>query len=184
MTPFGEFGWNFQGSWSGEAARSPEGWGTIVPRTLVPNWFYIVSDTVSTNDSRRSIGGGFHFLVSIYLDSTQYTKRNSFVGLYVQNLRTQFNHLFCVYRKEDQCHKLCGCRGWCTLGTLLHVLVWSLQHGADGLWPTARHDGTGFNDDSDAWRQSRTVKVSGHTNFEATTIFLRCFTLGATVKWK
>ena len=78
-------------------------------------------------------------------------------------MRTRKDHLFCIIRKEDECGKLCGCHGWCTLGPLLWVLKWSLNLGAEGEFAHRRHDGSPFSD-AEAWRESR-MSLEGGLGF-------------------
>ena len=91
--------------------------------------------------------------VSIYLDAAKYTRRNNFWGIYIRNLRTRFEHLFAVFRKEDLCR--CGCRGWDSFYPVFQVLVWSLNCGTAGDWPTRRHDDGEFQSPRDNWRSTR-----------------------------
>ena len=91
--------------------------------------------------------------VSIYLDVAKYTRRNNFWGIYIRNLRTRFEHLFAVFRKEDLCR--CGCRGWDSFYPVFQVLVWSLNCGTAGDWPTRRHDDGEFQSPRDNWRSTR-----------------------------
>jgi hypothetical protein len=45
----------------------------------------------------------------------------------------------------------CGCNGQCTLAAVFRVLRWSLEAGARGVFPTARHDGEAFRE-NEGWR--------------------------------
>jgi len=88
--------------------------------------------------------------VAIYMDGTQYTKRDSFWDIFVQNMQSGRRHLYAIVRKEDLCK--CGCKGWCTMFCLLFCLVWSLTLGATGRFAEDRHDSTAFRPGEDAWR--------------------------------
>eukprot|EP00959_Pyramimonas_sp_CCMP1952_P224457 4693416-Pyramimonas_sp.AAC.1 len=53
--------------------------------------------------------------------------------------------LIASIRKSDTCR--CGCKGFCTCGQLLRVLVWSFNVMASGVHPLYDHLGKAFTDD-------------------------------------
>ncbi|CAK0831430.1 unnamed protein product [Prorocentrum cordatum] len=53
-------------------------------------------------------------------------------------------YLICVIRKSDLCR--CGCRGFCTLGTILRVIAWAFNVLAVGLYLLLDHEGKPFED--------------------------------------
>lgn len=82
--------------------------------------------------------------VSLYVDGVRYTaplagRSDSIVGFWLINMLTEKRHLFAVIRSHDMCR--CGCRGWCTVYPVHHMLAWSLRAMASGQRPQARHDG-------------------------------------------
>ena len=55
----------------------------------------------------------------------------------------------------------CGCRGWCSLHSLLFVLSWDLTQGSKGVGATARHDGSAFDPVCDSALIQRSGKQLG-----------------------
>ena len=73
--------------------------------------------------------------LSLYLDGTPYSKKDSVLGVFVNNLLSGRRHLICVLRKSNLCR--CGCRGWCSIWPLMAMLHWSFAHLASGELPSS-----------------------------------------------
>eukprot|EP00959_Pyramimonas_sp_CCMP1952_P290382 6073741-Pyramimonas_sp.AAC.1 len=58
-------------------------------------------------------------------------------------------HTIATIRKADLCS--CACRGMCTIGAIMSVVVWSLNVLASGVFPELAHDGTPFHSE---WRHN------------------------------
>jgi len=72
----------------------------------------------------QAAGEGNKHLVAplaLYTDSTPYTKKNGFYGVFVVDLRFDTHYLVCTLIKSEFCD--CGCRGWCTLDPIQRFLV-------------------------------------------------------------
>ena len=105
---------------------------------------------------------------SIYVDGVPFTRADSSITFYMTNVVTNTTTLLAAVRKADACS--CGCNGWCTLFGIHHVLGWSLESGAIGSMPDARHDGRSWLP-SDGERQCRAGERLG---FRLVPIFLKC----------
>ena len=88
--------------------------------------------------------------VAIYMDAAIYTKRDSFEGIWINDLRTGKRHLLACVRKDDLCK--CGCRGYCSIFILHWVIAWNLIFAAQGLNPDLTHTG---GQDADPVRRNR-----------------------------
>ena len=80
--------------------------------------------------------------VALYWDGISYTKNESALCYWAQNMRTLKKELLATVRKEDLCK--CGCRHWCSMFIIQTVIAWSLIAGALGIHPSTRHDGSIF----------------------------------------
>ena len=80
--------------------------------------------------------------IGYFSDAVPHTKKDSFYAFYWSNLLTGTRYLICALRKSDLCK--CGCRGLCTFGAVLRMIVWSFTALASGKYPACRHDGCPF----------------------------------------
>ena len=82
--------------------------------------------------------------VGLWGDSARYNTRDSLFMLLFNVLsgviRTRF--WICSFSKDMLCQ--CGCKGRCTIDSILAVLVWSFNVLLCGQYPTVRDDGTPF----------------------------------------
>ena len=93
---------------------------------------------------------------SLYMDAAQFTKRDSFEGVFFQDLVSGDRTLIAIIRSLDLCD--CGCKGRCTMWYIYWLIAWDLNNGARGELSTARHDGESFADSGyagDAQRAER-----------------------------
>ena len=88
-----------------------------------------------------------------FSDAVPHTKKDSFIAFYWGTMLTPTRHLICVLRKSDLCK--CGCKGFCTLGAVQRVIVWSFGQMQKGLYPSADHLGVPFTEISDQHRFER-----------------------------
>lgn len=77
--------------------------------------------------------------VSLYMDGVPYSLTDTVVGVWMINMITGLRHLVALVRKRMVCR--CGCGGWDTYFALLQFLRWSFRAMANGIFPSARHDG-------------------------------------------
>lgn len=86
-------------------------------------------------------GAGEHELVypiAIYMDGVPYSHTDSVIGFWLINLLSGMRYLISVLRKRIICQ--CGCRGWCTISSMLWFLRWDVGALAAGRRPGERHD--------------------------------------------
>ena len=76
---------------------------------------------------------------ALYMDSTPFTKPDSFYGIFLLDLRFNTHVLVTVIIKNEMCE--CGCHGWCTIDPIHRWLVHVLSSWAERKMPTERHDG-------------------------------------------
>ena len=69
-----------------------------------------------------------------------------FFGGGVINLATERRHLVLTLRKRHICK--CGCRGWCSYWAAFDFTAWLIESVASGVYPTVRHDGSSWAEDS------------------------------------
>ena len=63
--------------------------------------------------------------LAIYMDGVAVTKRDGLLVVTVRNLATQQRWLVLAVKRSHMCK--CGCRGWCTLCSLMRWLRWCLD---------------------------------------------------------
>ena len=94
--------------------------------------------------------------VALYLDATEYAKRDSMLVLTCTNLLSERKHVICVLRKRLMCGAKagCGCKGWCSLYPLWLFVQWSLEALGDAVYPVARHNTKldGLKPEARVWR--------------------------------
>eukprot|EP00959_Pyramimonas_sp_CCMP1952_P189425 3962503-Pyramimonas_sp.AAC.1 len=88
--------------------------------------------------------GKYPIPLAVYLDGVRYTplgagKTDNILQISVVNMLTKKRHLFSATRTNDMC--ACGCKGHCTVHSLLSVLAWQLEAMVRGRSPAARHSG-------------------------------------------
>jgi hypothetical protein len=103
--------------------------------------------------------GELVFPLSLYLDGVQVYKKEGMLVITIMNLVSGQRHLLCTVRRSLWCR--CGCRGWCTLYTILMFVAWSISSLARGTFPDRRHDQTDFNKVADAVRRTMAGKSLG-----------------------
>ena len=82
------------------------------------------------------------FPLSLYIDGVPVTRRDGLLILTVTNLATSRSWLLAAVKKSAMCK--CGCRGWCSLWSIMNWVHWCLESLATGLLPSKRSDGTDF----------------------------------------
>ena len=73
-------------------------------------------------------------------------KKESFHGLYMNDVSTGDLFLIAVFRKAEICQ--CGCRGFCTYWCIHDAVLSDLEAGAVGIWMASDYDGQQFPADS------------------------------------
>ena len=76
--------------------------------------------------------------LGLYFDGTPFTRRESFVGVFVNDLLSGEKILICVLRKQQLCQ--CGCRGFCSIGVIQFFLIWCMKALEVGEYPQHRPD--------------------------------------------
>ena len=76
---------------------------------------------------------------ALYVDGVAFAKKDSVLAFFVYLLSTGRRHNVFSVRKSEYCP--CGCRGWCTLFSILIFLRWGMDAAAEGTFPDAAHDG-------------------------------------------
>ena len=82
--------------------------------------------------------------LAVYFDGVPYTKSDSVLGVWTQNLASGTRHLSAVLKKSKLCR--CGCQGHCTLFEVFEFLKWSFTCLARGVHPEFRHEGGPFSE--------------------------------------
>ena len=121
------------------------------------------SDLPETYDTHPVVRGTTDLVVpwGLYMDGVSYSLTDSVLGCWLINLVSGARSLICVIRKRLVCQ--CGCRGWCTYDVLMRWLHWSFKAMAEGVFPTARHDGSAWleADESRRARAGQPMKMRG-----------------------
>ena len=84
--------------------------------------------------------------IGYFSDGVPHTKKDGFIAFYWNSLISQERRLICSLRKSDMCQ--CGCRGFCSLGTVLNVISWSFNAMANGVFPSLDYEQKEFTDES------------------------------------
>ena len=79
-------------------------------------------------------------LLGMYSDAAPWSRTDSFIALYWNNVFDRRRQLITLIRKKDLCG--CGCRGRCSMQALLSAIVWSFNCLRAGQFPRRRHDGS------------------------------------------
>ena len=80
----------------------------------------------------------------LYIDGIAFQRTDGLLRFSVISLVTGISHLNVALRKSELC--ACGCKGWCTLFSVMLMLKWSFESLARGLWFQSRHDNTAWLD--------------------------------------
>jgi len=107
--------------------------------------------------------------VCLYVDGVSFGRNNydSVIAFWGYFLFSTTRHLLGVLRKTELCQ--CGCRGWCTLWAMWHVIAWGVRAIHSGFYPSERHDGQPWFD-TDACRQPTANETLG---FLACVLFVK-----------
>ena len=97
--------------------------------------------------------------VAIYCDGVKITRHESVLCFFYYNMVSETRHMIAAFRKTEMCR--CGCKGWCTLHPLFSFLRWTNECGAQGVYPSTRHDGTSFSE-GDRTRSAMAGRPLGH----------------------
>ena len=89
--------------------------------------------------------------LSVYVDGVPYSRNDSFLGFWTENLATGARNLVALLRKSDLCR--CGCKAWCSIFPVLLFIQWSLKTMVAGCFPSSRHDHL-------RWRASDAARAS------------------------
>jgi hypothetical protein len=68
---------------------------------------------------------GLALPLSIYIDGVPYSRTDTTIGFWLQNIVTGVRHLMISFRKKLACK--CGCRGWCSYDAMLRVIHWVVK---------------------------------------------------------
>ena len=79
-------------------------------------------------------------LLGLYNDAAPWSRTDSFIGLYWNNVFDRHRQLITLIRKKDL--NGCGCRGRCSMQARLSAIVWSFNQLRAGHYPLRRHDGS------------------------------------------
>jgi len=75
---------------------------------------------------------------ALYVDGVKFSRTDGAIGFWLCNLVTHLRQLIMTQRKTELCS--CGCRGWCTIYSIMCALAWSFNAMAAGMCPGSRHD--------------------------------------------
>ena len=104
---------------------------------------------------------------ALYVDGISFTSHDSILGIFIHILASGVRHLIVALRTSEMCG--CGCRGWCSMFAIWHMIGWSIECLARGIHPTAREGGCD-------WRQcdSDMEAFSGQPlGFKAVCVFIK-----------
>ena len=162
----------YQGHSKYDAARSRHTLPTIPPHEAIADEVSATPDLI--DEHARSVATcdwppayTDHVVVSsttatvlplaVYIDGVPYSRTDSVLGFWVENMASGARHLCVLLRKRNMCK--CGCKGWCTLFYIFKFLRWSFACLAEGLWPARRHDGECWHPEQDALRAAASGKA-------------------------
>ena len=98
--------------------------------------------------------------VGYFSDAVPHTNRDSFIAFYWSSIISGERFLICSLRKQDLCR--CGCKGFCTLRSVMSVISWSFNCLAAGTWPEVRHDGSGHSEGTDRFELRGNLLADGY----------------------
>ncbi len=105
---------------------------------------------------------------ALYIDAVKFQRTDGVIGIWLCSLVTGLRQLCVAIRKSEMC--ACGCRGWCTMYCIMTLLNWSFVHMARGRAPSARHDGSPWNES-----ESGHAIVSGTSlGWRGVVLFIKC----------
>ena len=78
------------------------------------------------------------FPLALYMDGVSHTKKDTMLGITIQNMVSGVRHTIAVLRKSRICK--CGCLGWCSIHVIMVWLRWMFEVLAEGVHPSERHD--------------------------------------------
>jgi len=90
--------------------------------------------------------------LALYLDAVPWSQTDSVLGFWLVCLISGRRYLYAMLRKQHACR--CGCKGWCSLDPIFKFSKWSIEALANGIFPSARHDGSEWRP-TDAARRGR-----------------------------
>ena len=93
--------------------------------------------------------------LALYMDGAAHGKRDELLIFTIRILNSHRRNLCFAFQKSLLC--VCGCGGWCTMSYCFSVIHWSLVALANGVYPSACHDGTAL----DTYRQELAGKPLG-----------------------
>ena len=79
---------------------------------------------------------------ALFFDGVPYSLVDSVLGVWLSCLITGQRFLLAIVRKRRMCR--CGCRQWCTHWALFDWLRYCISALAAGIYPSTRHDGSGW----------------------------------------
>lgn len=89
---------------------------------------------------------------TLYLDGIKFTRHDTVLGLFWYCVLRKHKDLVAALRKAGMCK--CGCRGWCSIFSILSMFFWSLLSLVTRIRPSLRHDDRDFDPVQDAGRLS------------------------------
>jgi hypothetical protein len=112
--------------------------------------------------------------VAIYMDAARYGgsaaagKQRSILQVSLVNLISGTRHVGLAFRKQYQCR--CGCKGWCSVYSILSFLHWCLLQLAQGRWSESAFGGGDWSAESPAL--DRVALAGQATAFKAAVVYL------------
>ena len=91
--------------------------------------------------------------LALYMDYVEFSKRDSVIGFFCENMVSGVRHLCCALRRSTMCR--CGRGGWCSIHPIMQSLNWSLLALADGKWPSRNHHGDEFREERNEYRAAK-----------------------------
>lgn len=139
-------------SFASEFVKAPEEFdvGRYTPENYPPQYR---AHPVTVAKGRDSVPIGY------FSDGVPHTTKDSFLVYYWSNTLTGRRYLMFAVRKSDLCQ--CGCKGECSIGELMRVLVWSFNALASGVHPEFNHYGEPFDFDDHRWALRGTPLADG-----------------------
>jgi hypothetical protein len=110
--------------------------------------------------------------VGVFVDGVPTVRKDGVLGFWVINLCTRQRHLCAVLRKRSMCQ--CGCRGWCSVWSVLDFFRWALTAASSGRRPETFYM-------SKPWPAGSSAAAQAGENLCAR--FLMCLIKGDWMEW-
>ena len=108
------------------------------------------------------------FPLLLYVDAVAYSRTDKIIGFWVENVVTGVRTLCCALRRSSLCR--CGCRGYCTIESIMVVLRWSFEALGAQAFPNERHDRAAWHATDDRRRE----RAGGQCEYKACLLLVKC----------